>query len=50
MPITDAATSMSRTAIHARPTELRTMFFAARARTVTMASVNRYFAAGLSKV
>ena len=50
MPITGAATSMSRTAIHARPVALLTRFFAASASTVTIVSVNRYFDAGLSKV
>jgi len=50
IPITAAATSMSRTAIHARPTELRTMFLAASPSTTTTDSVSRYFDTGLSNV
>src|SRR2546422_681275 len=41
IPTPSAATSMSRTAIHARPMELRTMFFAASAMTLTIASTRR---------
>src|SRR3989440_2569788 len=37
IPTTSAATSMSRTAIQARPMELRTMFLAASAITLTIA-------------
>ncbi|MCY1227025.1 hypothetical protein D9M72_392810 [compost metagenome] len=48
MPITSAATSMSRTDIHARPVAERTRFLAASASTVTMASTNRYFFSGVS--
>ena len=48
MPITEAATSMSRTAMKARPVSLRIRFFAASAITTTMPSVNRYFFAGVS--
>ena len=47
MPITSAATSMSRTAIHERPTLPRAMFFAASAITATIDSTSRYFAAGV---
>ena len=43
MPITEAATSMSRTAMKARPVSLRIRFFASSAITATTASVNRYF-------
>ena len=39
---------MSRIAIHARPIELRTMFFAASANTTTTVSVRKYFARGVS--
>jgi hypothetical protein len=46
MPITAAATSMSRTAMKARPVSLRIRFFAASAMTATMPSVRRYFCAG----
>src|SRR3954465_12398195 len=48
MPITAAATSMSRMAIHSRPIALRTRFFAARPRTVGVARQNQYLLAALS--
>ena len=48
MPITSAATSMSRTAIQARPVELRTRFFAASASSATIVSVIMYFSTGVS--
>src|SRR5574343_1167124 len=47
MPITEAATSMSRTAIQARPVDERTMFLAASAITTTMESTSRYFSTGV---
>ena len=47
MPITSAATSMSRTAIHDRPMLLRAMFFAASAITHDDHSTSRYFDAGV---
>ncbi len=50
MPITSAATSMSRTAIHARPMLLRTMFLAPSAITTTIVRTSRYFSTALSKV
>ena len=46
MPMTEAATSMSRTAMNARPVSLRIRFFAASAMNATMPSVSRYFCAG----
>ena len=46
MPITSAATSISRTAIHERPTLERTMFLASSAITETIASTNKYLDAG----
>ena len=49
MPITSAATSMSRTAIHERPVLLRAMFLAASAITATIASTSRYFDCGVVK-
>jgi hypothetical protein len=45
MPITSAATSMSRTAIHERPALPRAMFLAASASTATIDSTSRYLAA-----
>ena len=42
MPITLAATSMSRIAMKARPVSLRIRFFAASAISATIASVSRY--------
>ena len=47
MPITEAATSMSRTAMKARPVSLRIRFLAASAITTTMPSVSRYFRSGV---
>ena len=47
MPITSAATSMSRTAIHERPTFPRAMFLAASAITVTIDKTRIYLAAGV---
>ena len=49
MPITAAATSMSRTAMNARPVSLRIRFFASSAITATTDSVKRYLRAGVSK-
>ena len=46
MPITSAATSMSRVAIHDRPTAPRVRFFARSANTDTIESTSRYFSAG----
>src|ERR1041384_742004 len=46
MPITAAATSMSRIAIHSRPMALRTRFFVSRANTHTKHRQKRYLAAG----
>ena len=40
---------MSRTAIHARPAELRTMFLAASASTATIDRTSKYLASGESK-
>ena len=40
---------MSRTAIQARPMELRTMFFAANASRATSDTTSRYFISGVSK-
>ena len=48
MPITDAATSMSRIAIHSRPMALRTRFLAARPIRHRMARHSRYFSIGVS--
>ena len=48
MPITSAATSMSRTAIHERPVRVRERFFATSASSSTMASTRRYRRAGVS--
>ena len=48
MPITLAATSMSRIAIHSRPMALRTRFLASRATTTRMLRQNRYLAGALS--
>ena len=48
MPITAAATSMSRMAIHSRPMALRTRFLAARAIRHRMARHSRYFSIGVS--
>ena len=49
MPITSAATSMSRTAIQQRPIFDRTMFLASSASTATMESTSRYLDTGVSK-
>ena len=46
MPITDAATSMSRIAIHSRPIDERVRFLASSANTVTKLRQNKYFLAG----
>ena len=46
MPITAAATSMSRIAIHCRPMALRTRFLAISANTHTTVSTNRYLVTG----
>ena len=43
MPITAAATSMSRMAIHSRPTALRTRFLASKANTNKMLKQKMYF-------
>ncbi|MOA49890.1 hypothetical protein D3C78_1728320 [compost metagenome] len=43
MPITEAATSMSRMAIHWRPIAPRTRFLASRLKTTTRISTNKYF-------
>lgn len=48
MPITSAATSMSRIAIHERPMAPRTRLRAAKAKTQTKPSTSRYFSAGES--
>ena len=48
MPITAAATSMSRIAIHSRPTAPRTRFLASKAITANMTRQNRYLASGVS--
>ena len=48
MPITAAATSMSRMAIHSRPMWLRTRFLASSANTTRKARQNRYFSTGVS--
>src|SRR5450432_2439692 len=48
MPITSAATSMSRIAIHDRPMAPRVRFFAASANTHTIARTKRYFCIGVS--
>ena len=48
MPITLAATSISRMAIHSRPTELRTRFLAPSASTHKMARHSKYFSMGVS--
>ena len=48
MPMTAAATSMSRIAIHSRPTAPRTRFFASSAITASSVRQNRYLASGLS--
>ena len=48
--MTSTATSMSRTAIHERPTVERTMFLAIRAMTATMPSTSRYFSCGESNL
>ena len=50
MPITSAATSMSRMAIHERPMAPRVRLRATSAKTQTMASTKRYFCTGDSKV
>ena len=46
MPITAAATSMSRIAIHSRPIALRTRFFASSPNTARKPRHSRYFCAG----
>ncbi len=48
MPITAAATSMSRMAIHSRPTAPRTRFLASSANTATNPRHSRYFCTGVS--
>ena len=48
MPITAAATSMSRIAIHSRPTALRTRFLAPSPSTHRMPRHSRYFSIGVS--
>src|SRR5678816_4160055 len=48
MPITLAATSMSRTAMKARPVSLRIRFLASSAITTTTPRVRRYFACGVA--
>ena len=48
MPMTAAATSISRIAIHSRPTALRTRFLASSANTTTNPRQNRYFWIGVS--
>ena len=47
MPITSAATSISRTAIQRRPVVLRTRFLATSASTTTTPSVSKYFDTGV---
>ena len=47
MPITAAATTMSRMAIHSRPMWLRTRFLAIHANSTRMARHSRYFASGV---
>ena len=46
MPITAAATSMSRMAIHSRPMALRTRFLAKSAKTTRKLRQNQYLATG----
>ena len=46
MPITAAATSMSRIAIHSRPMWPRTRFLASSANTQTIVRQNRYLLTG----
>ena len=48
MPITAAATSMSRIAIHSRPMALRTRFLASSAITASTPRQNRYLLVALS--
>jgi hypothetical protein len=48
MPITEAATSMSRTAMNARPVSLRIRFFASSAIAATTPRVKRYLRPGVS--
>ena len=48
MPITSAATSMSRIAIHERPRWPRTRFFATSVKTASTPSRKRYFCTGVS--
>ncbi|MNV59022.1 hypothetical protein D3C71_1514220 [compost metagenome] len=48
MPITEAATSMSRIAIQLRPVALRTRFLASRPSTHSRPRHSRYFSAGVS--
>ncbi len=50
MPITAAATSMSRMAIHSRPMWERTKFLANSAKTVNMPKQNKYLSTGESMV
>ncbi|MNT70875.1 hypothetical protein D3C72_2093100 [compost metagenome] len=47
MPMTEAATSMSRIAIHWRPMAPRTRFLASRLKITTRTSTNRYFSMAL---
>ena len=48
MPMTAAATSMSRMAIHSRPMALRTRFLASKAITTKMLRHNQYLVKGVS--
>src|SRR5665647_3706243 len=48
MPITAAATSISRIAIHSRPTAPRTRFLASKANTTRIDRQNKYLEVGLS--
>ena len=48
IPITSAATSISLTAIHARPVEDRTKFLPSRANPATMKSTSKYLEIGVS--
>src|ERR1035437_3301023 len=50
MPITVAATSMSRIAIHCRPMLPRTRFFAIRLKTTRMPRQKRYLSVGVLMV
>ena len=48
MPMTSAATSMSRMAIHCRPMLARVRFLAKKAKATRKSRQNRYFSTGLS--